>query len=147
MKGMTKLNTRISSDEYYIRIAYAASQRSTCRRAQVGAVLVYDDIILGTGYNGSLPGYPHCDDETCNESNHCLRTTHAEINALHRAVKAGWVKELENATLFVTHRPCYSCAKTLAAFGLKDIVYDRMYKDEKAEEYFKIAKMTVFEVE
>ena len=142
------MSTRISADRYHIQIATAAASRSTCNRAKVGAVIVNKDNILHTGYNGSLPGHDHCNDENCRPMEHCLRTTHAEINAIHRAFKAGWSHyDFEEATLYCTHRPCYSCAKVIAAFGIKHVVYDKMYVDDRAEEYFKIAKMIVYQVE
>jgi dCMP deaminase len=148
MKRGIELSTRISADRYHIEIAKAAALRSTCNRAKVGAVIVNEDNILHTGYNGSLPGHEHCTDENCSKDKHCLRTTHAEINAVHRAFKANWTTyDFESATIYCTHRPCYSCAKTLAAFGVKHIVYEKMYEDERAEEYFKTAKMIVYQVE
>lgn len=147
MKRGTGLSTRISYDQYHIEIARAAALRSTCNRAKVGAVIVNQNNILHTGYNGNLPGHEHCNDENCHKDKHCIRTTHAEINALHRAFKAGWTeKDFQGATIYCTHRPCYSCAKTLAAFGVKYIVYDKIYDDPRAEEYFEIARMNVYSV-
>jgi dCMP deaminase len=148
MKDVIKLSTRISFDRYHIEIAKAAALRSSCNRAKVGAVIVNQNSILHTGYNGSLPGHEHCNDENCHTDKHCIRTTHAEINAVYRAFRAGWtVEDFESATIFCTHRPCYSCAKTLAAFGVKYVVYDKIYEDPKAEEYFEIARMIVYKVE
>lgn len=138
---MTK---RISVDEYYLRIAHAAALRSPCCRAKVGAVIVADNIILGTGYNGSLPGHEHCDNEvTCCFNGHCIRTIHAEINAIERAIRAGWKDKLKESIIYCTHKPCYSCIKTIAAFGIKFVVFDKMYEDPAADAYIKIAKLNV----
>lgn len=135
---------RISADEYYIEIAKAASLRSTCTRAKVGCVLVYDDMAISTGYNGSLPKHKHCIDVGCVTHNgHCIQTIHAEINALKRAIKAGYAEKLTECTLYSTHRPCYSCIKTLAAFGINNIVYLNMYKDDAAEAYINLIGMNV----
>ena len=70
-------------DRYFIRIAKEVASRSTCPRAAVGAVIVKDNHIISTGYNGAVPGKPHCEDEGCNVMDgHCQRAVHAEINAI-----------------------------------------------------------------
>lgn len=146
MKGRIKLSTRITADEYYINMAQAASMGSTCNRARVGAVIVKDNIILGTGYNGSLSGHEHCNEDNCKPDSNCIRTIHAEVNALERAIRVGFYEKLKGATIYSTHRPCYSCVKTLAAFGIMHIVYDKLYEDPRAEEYFKMSNMVVYPV-
>lgn len=141
------MGERISIDEYYITIAIAASQRSTCDRAKVGSIIVdQTGLQLSSGYNGSLPGYEHCDKLSCYYSGRCIRTTHAEINAINRAIKNGFADRIEGSTLYSSHRPCYACTKTLAAFGIKTIVYNKLYEDPKAEAYFKLVKMNVYQV-
>lgn len=114
----------------FIRTALEMSRLSTCLRARVGAVLLRQDgSVAGTGYNGSLPGYPHCTPEECNESQRCYWTRHAERSALdysdgpvHRA--------------FVTHEPCLACLKDLLARGCREVYYLRPYapKDEAEKE-------------
>lgn len=135
---------RLSTDEYYLQIAEAAAKRSICDRAKVGCVLVYDGHILDTGYNGSLPGYDHCDQKTCYYEGKCIRTTHAEINALQRAIKMGHT--VNGATLYSSHRPCYSCLTTLAAFDIKDIVFREIYEDPKAEAYAKLVNLRITQI-
>ena len=81
---------RPSWDEYFLKLAMLASERATCPRMHCGCVLVKDRFVLATGYNGSLPGQPHCEDEGCLiVDNHCVRTNHAEINAPDQATKHG----------------------------------------------------------
>jgi dCMP deaminase len=112
----------------------------------VGAVIVADNIILGTGYNGSLSGHDHCDDKaTCSFKGHCIRTTHAEINAIERSIRAGWKDKLKDATIYCSHRPCYACIKTIASFGIECVVFDKMYEDETAEAYIKLVGLNVIQ--
>ena len=86
-------------DTYFILIAMAVSKRSTCPRASVGAVIVKDNRILATGYNGAAEGMPHCIDEGCIiVDNHCVTAEHAEINAIRQATELGI--SLEGATLY-----------------------------------------------
>ncbi len=86
-------------DTYFIRIAKEISSRSTCKRAAVGAVIVKNNKILATGYNGAPAGEDHCEDVGCDVvDDHCVRTRHAEINAIRHAVQQG--KDLRGATLY-----------------------------------------------
>jgi len=97
--------TRLNRDEYFMAQALMASLRSTCDRARVGCVIVNDKKVLATGYNGSKSGEPHCD-EAGHEmvDGHCVRTIHAERNAISRA----WT-DVQGATVYVTHSPCRDC--------------------------------------
>lgn len=116
--------------DYYIGIAEKVAERSTCRE-NVGAVLVAENgRILSTGYNGSISEAPHCNDSSCmlDEDNHCIRTIHAEMNALlflkHKE---------ENMDIFVTHQPCLNCFKALLQAGVTDIYYDKKYEDNRRD--------------
>ena len=83
---------RISWKNYFMNIAREVATRSTCSRKHVGAVIVRDKTILSTGYNGSIKGLPHCDDAGCDMvDGHCVRTSHAEANAIVQAAKNGAV--------------------------------------------------------
>lgn len=130
---------RMSWDDYFMKIAEIVSERSTCNRAKIGALIVKDRSILATGYNGSPAGQPHCTDVGCliykssdpdgiTEEN-CFRTIHAEINAITQAAKHG--TRIEGADVYVTASPCYHCLKTLINTGIKRIVYKKPYKLEK----------------
>jgi dCMP deaminase len=123
---------RPSWDDYFIKIALAVAERSTCDRAHVGAVLVRDKRILTTGFNGSPAGLPHCDtDGHLMVEGHCVRTIHAETNAIIQAALHG--VSTRGATCYVTHFPCINCTKTLINAGVERIVYLTAYRpDENA---------------
>lgn len=115
-------------DRYFMDIAHKVSSRATCDRLRAGAVIVKDKMILSTGYNGSVRGLPHCDDighEMVDD--HCIRTVHAEINAIAQAARAGTA--IEGATIYVTANPCYRCFKPIVNAGIKKIVYDGIYRE------------------
>jgi len=121
---------RASWDEYFMNIATAVATRSTCSRKHVGAVVVRDKVILSTGYNGSLRGMPHCDEVGhMMEDGHCVRTIHAEGNAIVQAATHG--TRIDGATIYVTASPCWSCFKMIANAGLKKIVFGEFYRDER----------------
>src|SRR6478752_7299854 len=95
------IHDRGSWDVYFMRIARDVATRATCDRKLVGAVIVRDKNILATGYNGSIRGLGHCDDEGhMMEEGHCVRTIHAEANAVIQAAKNGI--RIEAATIYVT---------------------------------------------
>lgn len=138
------MQDRISKDEYYLKIAEAASLRSSCCRAKVGAVIVKGEHLF-TGFNDSLPKFKHCtNDNSCLFKGHCIRTTHAEVNAIVRALKV--INNLNGAKIYSTHKPCYSCTKMLAAFGIMDIVYVNDYDDEFSDAYINLVGMNVKKV-
>lgn len=122
-------------DDYFMKLAMLASERATCPRMHCGCVLVKDHHVLSTGYNGSLPGTAHCYDEGCLVvDNHCVRTNHAEINAICQAARHGMA--LEGATAYVTNLPCTSCAKALIGVGVVRVVIFSSYHDSLAERFF-----------
>ncbi len=123
-------------DHYFINIALAVAERSTCDRAHVGAVLVRDKRILTTGFNGSPSGLPHCDTKGhLLVDGHCVRTIHAETNAIIQAALHG--VSTKEATCYVTHFPCINCTKTLINAGVTEIVYLNDYRiDENALQFF-----------
>jgi len=116
--------SRPNWDDYFLAIAEVVSRRSTCPRARVGAVIVSpDNRILSTGYNGSPPGEPHCDDVGCLVvDGHCQRTLHAEVNAIAFAARAGL--KLEEGRLYIWSNrgdivPCRECEKVRKAAGIR----------------------------
>lgn len=126
--------SRPSWDEYFGGVAEVVATRATCDRAYVGAVLVRDRRILSTGYNGSPPGEPHCDDVGHTMSNgHCIATSHAELNAIAQAARAG--ARLEGATCYVTHAPCPGCRKALASAGIIRVVYRQTRGEPPPEQW------------
>jgi len=128
---------RKSWDQYFMDLAYQVASRSTCLRRTVGAVAVSpDNRILGTGYNGALPGAPHCDQVGClreelripsGQRQEICRAQHAEANICNFAAKHGVA--LAGATIYVTHRPCTTCIKALATSGIKRVIFDDDYPD------------------
>ena len=130
--------SRPSWDEYFVQIAFTVAQRSTCDRAHVGCVLVRDRRILTTGYNGAPAGLPHCDDVGhLIIDGHCVRTLHAEQNALIQAALHG--VGTEGATAYVTHQPCLTCAKMLINAGVRRVVYAGNYPDEHSRSFLDAA--------
>jgi dCMP deaminase len=122
--------SRASWDEYFMGIGRQVATRSTCERKHVGAVIVRDRSILATGYNGSIRGLPHCDEiGHLMENGHCVRTTHAEMNAIIQAAKNG--TRIEGADLYVTASPCWSCFKAIANAGVTRVIFGEFYRDER----------------
>jgi dCMP deaminase len=106
---------RLSWDEYFFEVAKAAALRGTCPRKKVGAIIVDSNRkILATGYNGSIPGDPHCEDVGCLVvDNSCKRTVHAEANALVQFDVGGYVLRLTPYTIYCTMEPCSGCMKLI----------------------------------
>jgi dCMP deaminase len=129
-------NRRPSWDDYFLELANAASTRATCDRGKSGCVIVRDKQVLATGYVGSPAGLPHCDDvghlmkkviqENGEISEHCLRTVHAEQNAICQAAKRGI--SIEGATVYTRMTPCRTCAMLLINCGIKKVVCERKYQ-------------------
>ena len=114
-----------------MNIAREAATRSTCDRKHVGAVIVRDRTILSTGYNGSIRGRPHCDEiGHVMDNGHCVATIHAEANAIIQAARNG--VNINNAELYTTASPCWSCFKLIANSGIKKIYYGEFYRDERS---------------
>lgn len=125
-KSKSKPNKRPSWDEYFLEIAKVVAKRSTCDRAHVGAVIAKNKVILSTGYNGAPRGMPHCDDVGHEiVEGHCIRTAHAEANAIAQAAKNG--TPIEGASIYLTISPCYDCFKMMVNSGIKEVVYGNFY--------------------
>lgn len=136
---------RPSWDDYFAEIATVVAKRSTCPRAQVGCVLVRDNRILTTGFNGSPSGMEHCIDVGClMVDGHCQRSIHAEQNAIVQAARDGVT--VRDSTAFVTHFPCVVCAKLLINVGVWRVVYLNDYTNARGDEFFKWAKIEITKV-
>lgn len=126
---------RPSWDEYFLGIVNEVATRATCDRGRAGCVIVKDRRILCTGYVGSPAGLPHCDEaghmfkstvhEDGNSTQHCVRTIHAEQNAICQAAKFGI--SLDGATLYCKMEPCFTCAKIIINAGIKRVVCEKKY--------------------
>lgn len=126
-----KKKQRVDWDTYFMNIAEQVASRSTCDRKFVGAVIVREKNILSTGYNGSIRGLPHCDEVGHEmENGHCMRTVHAEANAIIQAARHGI--NINGATLYTTASPCYNCFKLMVNAGIKKICYGEFYRDERS---------------
>ncbi|SET61907.1 dCMP deaminase [Oceanobacillus limi] len=138
---------RISWDQYFMAQSHLLSLRSTCTRLMVGATIVRDKRIIAGGYNGSVSGGVHCVDEGCYViDGHCVRTVHAEANALLQCAKFG--VPTENADIYVTHFPCLQCSKQLIQSGIRTVFYAEDYKNHPyAEQLFREAGVETKKVE
>ena len=126
---------RPSWDEYFMKIVEMVGTRGNCDRFRGGCVITRDRRIVVTGYNGSPAGSPTCDEvghemhtvvnEDGSSSRHCIRTTHAEQNAICEAARMGI--SLEGGTLYCQMTPCYTCAKMLINSGIKRVVCAKDY--------------------
>jgi len=136
---------RPSWDEYFMEIANTVSKRATCNRGRSGCVIVKDRQILVSGYVGSPVGLPHCDEvghqmkkmlhEDGSISEHCVRTVHAEQNAICQAAKRGIA--LEGSTLYCRMTPCRVCAMLIINCGIKRVVCEKKYHaGTESEEMF-----------
>ena len=124
---------RVTWDEYFMNIAAQVATRATCDRKHVGAVIVRDKTILSTGYNGSIRGLPHCSDVGhLMEDGHCVRTVHAEANAICQAARNG--VRIEGADIYTTASPCWSCFRLIANSSLRRICYGEFYRDQRSLE-------------
>lgn len=128
-------------DEINMEIADTVSKRSTCLRRRVGAVLVKDNHIIATGYNGAPAGLPHCSETGCvrklmkvppGEKHELCRAVHAEQNVIIQAAIHG--RDTRGAKLYINCPPCAICAKIILNAGIKDIVYKGDYPDRLAIE-------------
>src|SRR2546430_7984913 len=110
-------------------VAEVMSRRATCPRLKTGAVIVSHDLrILSTGYNVAPEDSPHCLDEGCIlEDNHCVRSVHAELNAILYAARRGI--SIEASTIYILHNPCVRCAIAIAQAGIWEVYYRYEYGD------------------
>lgn len=141
---------RPSWDDYFLELADTVSKRATCDRGRSGCVIVKDKRILVTGYVGSPIGMPHCDEvghlmktvinEDGSKSDHCMRTVHAEQNAVCQAAKLG--VSIDGATVYCRMTPCRTCAMLLINCGVKRVFCERKYHaGTESEEMFKKAEV------
>ncbi|MGX4686498.1 ComE operon protein 2 [Vagococcus sp. JNUCC 83] len=120
---------RIPWDQYFMAQSKLLSLRSTCTRLSVGATIVRDRRIIAGGYNGSVTGDVHCIDDGCYlVDGHCVRTIHAEMNAILQCAKFG--VETDGAEIYVTHFPCLQCTKMILQSGIKTIHYLKDYRND-----------------
>lgn len=115
-------------DQQFAEIAALTARRGTCDRSQVGCVITVQNRIVASGYNGAVAGAPHCDEVGHRmEGSACVRTVHAEANAIADAARRG--VSVESGTAYVTRIPCINCAKLLVSAGILRVVCSTPRKD------------------
>lgn len=144
---------RPSWDEYFLELAEMVAKRSTCVRRHVGAVLVKEERIIATGYNGAPQGLPHCLDAGCLREEKGIpsgyryelcRGVHAEQNAVINAARYG-VSTLDSV-LYCTNQPCVLCARMLINAGVKKIVHRGDFQDDLAVQFLREAGVELLEI-
>ncbi len=139
-------------DEYFMEVANAIAKRATCNRGRSGCVIARSRTLLVTGYVGSPKGFPHCDDvghqmkkvthEDGSVTEHCVRTVHAEQNAICQAARLG--VGIEGATLYCRMTPCRVCAMLIINCGITRVVCERRYHaGAESEEMFRVAGVSI----
>lgn len=145
-----KKDNRPSWDEYFMQLTEVVGNRGTCDRGKSGCVIVKEKRILTTGYVGAPIGLPHCDEAghemhtvehaDGSKTQHCIRTVHAEQNALIQAARTG--VPLEGATVYCKMTPCYVCAKLIINAGIVRVVAAKDYQAAvQTKKVFKEAKV------
>ena len=139
---------RPTIDQYFMKMAFLISERSTCLRRHVGALIVKDKRILTTGYNGAPRGMRHCAEVGCvraknnippGERHELCRGLHAEQNAIIQAAVFG--VSIKDGIMYTTHTPCVVCAKIIINAGIQEIVYADPYIDKLSKEMLKESKI------
>lgn len=122
---------RTPRDEMFMLMLDIIRRRSTCRRAQVAALIVRDGRVVSMGYNGSPPGMPHCIDVGCEPEDGCERTIHAEANAIAWAARAG--VSTQGAAMYCTHGPCRQCAQLIVSCGIVEFHWSVEYRLQRID--------------
>jgi dCMP deaminase len=153
---MNEKYLRPSWDEYFMEICKAIAKRATCDRGRSGCVIAKDKRVLVTGYVGSPAGLSHCDEvghqmktvihEDDHTSQHCVRTVHAEQNAICQAAKLGI--SIDGATLYCKMTPCRVCAMLIINCGIKRVMCEKKYHSgQESEVMFKKAKVELIYID
>ena len=123
---------RLNWNEYFMQLTEMVAVRSTCDVISVGCIITNEKRIIATGYCGAPRGMPHCTEVGCKiVKNHCIRTLHAELNAILQCVEHG--VSTKNAVVYLTHSPCWHCGLMLINARVKKIYYKKEYKDDRGD--------------
>lgn len=139
---VAQVNSRPSWDEYFMHFAEESATRSKDTNTQVGACIVKDNRVLSLGYNGAPHAFPDDEVPTCRDTTMPLEKqkypymVHAELNAILNY--HGSLRDFNDATIYVTHSPCFECAKALAQVGIKEVVYRKEYETNNCWDVSKI---------
>lgn len=130
-------------DKAYLRMAKSWSRLSHCKRKQVGALIVKDDMIISDGYNGSPSGFDNCCEDENGET--LWYVLHAEANAILKVAKS--TNNAKGATLYLTLSPCKDCAKLILQAGIKRLVFMNQYKDNEGVGFLRSAGIDIVQIE
>ena len=134
---------RLNWDDYFMSIALLASCRSPCERLHVGCVIVKNNRVVSTGYNGFLPGANHISRV---QEDHEQSIIHSEVNAISDGAKRG--VSVDGGKIYVTHYPCINCFRSIAACGIKEIYYLYNYKNNPiVEELAKDGGINIYQIQ
>jgi len=121
------MKSRKPLETIFMETARQFAERATCGRARVGSVITKDKRIISSGYNGPLPGQPHCSSEICDLKNHCERSIHAEANAIMFACRQG--VPISGSDVYITLSPCKKCAELIILAGMKRVYFADEYRE------------------
>lgn len=141
------MTNRIPWDQYFMSQSLLISMRGTCTRLSVGATIVRDRRVISGGYNGSVSGDVHCSEVGCKVvAGHCIRTIHAEVNAILQCAKFG--VPTDGADMYVSYFPCLQCTKTIIQAGIKKLYFLHDYNNnEYAIELLEHAGIKVIQID
>lgn len=130
-------------DKAYLRMATEWAKLSHCKRRQVGAIIVKNNIIIADGFNGTPSGFENC----CEDSNGRTHwyVLHAEANAILKLAKSN--NRGQNSTLYITLSPCKDCSKLILQAGIKRVVYIKGYKDSEGIDFLSKAGIEIVQIE
>jgi dCMP deaminase len=130
-------------DQAYLRMALEWGKLSHCKRKQVGALIVRDNMIISDGYNGTPSGFPNCCEDEKGETQWYV--LHAEANAILKVAKS--TQSAKDATLYLTLSPCKECSKLVLQAGIKRVVFVNSYKDSSGVDFLREAGIEVLQLE
>ena len=142
-KNQRMKNKQYLLDQRYLQMATIWAQNSYCKRRQVGAILVKDQMIISDGYNGTPSGFENiCEDDNNKTKPYVL---HAEANAITKVAKSN--NSSEGATMYVTSSPCMECSKLIIQAGITRVVFTDSYRLEDGIELLKKANIEIVQIE
>jgi dCMP deaminase len=135
------MKERISRLDYFKEMVQVVSKRATCGRACQGAIIVKENRVISTGYNGPVSRSKHCEELGCNVNESCKVSVHAEANSIYFAAKHGIATE--GASLYCSTAPCHLCAQAIIQAGITEVFYINDYRDRAGIEILESSKVEV----
>ena len=137
------IDKQLRYDQAYLRMALEWGKLSHCKRKQVGALIVRDNMIISDGYNGTPSGFPNCCEDEKGDTHWYV--LHAEANAILKVAKS--TQSAKGATLYLTLSPCKECSKLILQSGISRVVFINAYKDSAGVDFLKESGIDVFQLE